>query len=121
MKTIEIDIAKQIGENLKSRVLVRDLYDLILNLEVETLVLDFRNVSFASRSFMDEFYNVFLENNEFETKLIHVSPELQTLLDTVKGTQHRHKTYRLKRNSDNVKSFTSVSEINEFLSSLSFL
>ena len=121
MKTIEIDIAKQIGENLKSRVLVRELHDLVLNHEVESLVLDFRNVSFASRSFMDEFFNVFLKSSVFKTKLIHVSPELQTLLDTVRDTQHRSKTYKLKRNSDNVKSFSSIVEVNEFLSSLSFL
>lgn len=121
MKTIKIDIAKQIGENLKSRVLVRDLFDLILNLEVESLVFDFRNVSFASRSFMDEFFNIFLKSTEFKTKLIHLSPELQTLLDTVRETQHRPKNYKLKKNSDNVKSFSSIAEINEFLSSLSFL
>lgn len=118
---MKVDIANQMSQNLKSRVLVRDFYDLILDLEVESLVLDFRNVRFASRSFMDEFYNVFVEGADFKTKLIHVSPELQTLLDTVRETQHRRKNYKLKRMSDNVKSFSTVSEINEFLSSLSFL
>lgn len=118
---MKIDIAKQIGQNLKSRVLVRDFYDLILNLKVESLVLDFRNVRFASRSFMDEFFNVILESNDFKTILIHVSPELQTMLDTVRETQHRPKNYKLKRKSDNVETFSSIAEINEFLSSLSFL
>ena len=64
MKNKIIDIAKCIGRDLNSRIVVRDLYDKIINENMTHVIIDFSNVNFATRSFMDEFYNIFVVNTE---------------------------------------------------------
>lgn len=53
-----IDIAVCIGRDLKSRITVKNLYDMIQNQNLKDVKIDFRNVNFATRSFMDEFYSI---------------------------------------------------------------
>ncbi len=50
-----IDIAAQLGCDLKSRTAVRNLYDEFVNNNWTDAKIDFSNVNFATRSFMDEF------------------------------------------------------------------
>jgi hypothetical protein len=50
-----IDIAALLGRDLKSRTAVRDLYDEFVNNNWTDVKIDFSNVNFVTRSFMDEF------------------------------------------------------------------
>ena len=59
MKTI--DIAAILSPDLKSRMRAQDLKQYIENSEADAVELDFQNVKFATRSFIDEFYNLFLK------------------------------------------------------------
>ena len=71
MKTI--DIAQILSPDLKSRMRAQDLRLYIQNSGEDAVVLDFRNVKFATRSFIDEFYNLFLRTpdaNSFSVEII---------------------------------------------------
>lgn len=121
MKNKVIDITTFTGCDLKSRIAARELYDMILNQNITAVVIDFKNVSFATRSFIDEFYNLFFVKSDIHAELLHVSSEIQAMFDTVKSTQHRVKPIYKNRNSEKVIHFSSITEVNKFLSSLSFL
>ncbi len=115
-----IDIAVCIGRDLKSRIAVKNLYDMIQNQNLKDVKIDFRNVNFATRSFIDEFYNVFVENKRVETELINLSPELKAMLDAVKSTQHRPKESAQRSSSCSDMKFSSISQVNKYLDELSF-
>lgn len=92
MKTIEIE--KILSPDLKSRMRAQDLKQLIENSEADVVELDFRGVKFATRSFIDEFYNLFLktpETNAFRVELINVPEDIKAMLDAVSHTQVRAK------------------------------
>lgn len=58
------------------------------------MVMDFHGVKFATRSFIDEFYNLFLKNpeeNAFRVELTNVPEDIKTMLDAVSHTQVRAK------------------------------
>ena len=57
MKTI--DVTEILSTELRSRNRVADLLLFVKNTQEKEIVLDFRNVKFATRSFIDEFYNSF--------------------------------------------------------------
>lgn len=92
MKTI--DIAQLLSPDLKSRMRAQDLKQLIENSEADAVVMDFHGVKFATRSFIDEFYNLFLKNpeeNAFRVELTNVPEDIKTMLDAVSHTQVRAK------------------------------
>lgn len=120
MREKVIDIAVCIGRDLKSRIAVRDLYDIILNQNWTQVKIDFRNVNFATRSFMDEFYNVFIANADLNVELINLSPELKAMLAAVKSTQHRSTKSAIKSSSRSDIKFSSISQVNKYLEELSF-
>lgn len=67
-----IDLALILSPDLKSRMRAQDLKLLIENSEEKEIELVFQGVRFATRSFIDEFYNLFLKNpkaNTFQVKL----------------------------------------------------
>ena len=91
-KTIYIE--QILSPDLKSRMRAQDLKQLIINSEVEGVELDFRGVKFATRSFIDEFYNLFLKNpdaNSFRLELTNVPEDIKAMLDAVSHTQVRAK------------------------------
>lgn len=88
MKTI--DIAQILSPDLKSRMRAQDLKLFMENSEESSFVVDFANVKFATRSFMDEFYNLFLKNpetNSFRVEITNVPEDIKTMLDAVSRTQ----------------------------------
>ncbi len=90
MKTI--DIADILSPDLKSRMRAQDLKLLIENTGDDTVQMDFQGVKFATRSFIDEFYNLFLkapEINSFSVELINVPSDIKAMLDSVSRTQVR--------------------------------
>jgi len=120
MKNKIIDIAKCIGRDLNSRIVVRDLYDKIINENMTHVIIDFSNVNFATRSFMDEFYNIFVVNTEIYVELINLSSDIKAMLEAVKSTQHRSEKISKKISSTTDIKFTTISEANKFLEALSF-
>ena len=116
MKTI--DIAQIFSPDLKSRMRAQDLKLLIENSEEKEIVLDFQGVKFATRSFIDEFYNLFLKNpdaNVFKVELTNVPTDIKTMLDAVSRTQVRAKT--IPSQTQEI-SFKSVKEFLSYLSSV---
>ncbi len=116
-----IDITAYIGRDLKSRIAVREFRDKISNEQRTTVKIDFRNVNFASRSFMDEFYNIFIANADMNVELINLSAEIEVMLEAVKSTQHRSKktANKISSNDYDIK-FSSISEANKYLEALPF-
>ena len=93
MKTI--NIAEILSPDLKSRMRAQDLKLLADNSGEKTIQMDFSGVKFATRSFIDEFYNLFLKtpkNNTFKTELVNVPEDIKAMLDAVGRTQIRAKT-----------------------------
>lgn len=110
MKTI--DIAQLLSPDLKSRMRVQDLRLFIENSDVKDVVLDFKGVKFATRSFIDEFYNIFLKDstlNNFKVDLINVPSDIKAMLDSVSRTQVSAKVIPSESSEKSFK------DVNEFL------
>lgn len=113
MKTI--DIIDILSPDLKSRVRVRDFELFIQNCGEKTVMLDFSNVQFATRSFVDEFYNVFLKApnaNTTKVEITNVPEDVNTILEAVSRTQTRTKVIPSRIP---VKSFQSVDDLVHYL------
>lgn len=116
MKTI--DIAQILSPDLKSRMRAQDLRLYIKNSEANAVNLDFSHVKFATRSFMDEFYNLFLkdaESNTFSVKISNVPEDIKAMLDSVSRTQV--KTTVIPSDTPEV-SFKDVNEFIQYMSTL---
>ncbi len=91
-KMKKIDIAAILSPDLKSRMRAKDLKALIDNSGADVVEMDFQGVKFATRSFIDEFYNLFLktpEANTFRVVLNNVPSDIKAMLDSVSRTQVR--------------------------------
>ena len=113
MKTI--DISQILSPDLKSRMRAQDLKLLLENSGEDSFVLDFSNVKFATRSFMDEFYNLFLktpEANPFTVEITNVPEDIKAMLDAVSRTQISVKV--IASNIPEVK-FKTVDEMMKYL------
>ena len=90
-----IDITQILSPDLKSRLKVNDLRLFIENSQEDAVVLDFSNVKFATRSFIDEFYNVFLKTPNalpFKVEMTNVPEDINKIFESVSHTQTRVKT-----------------------------
>ena len=88
----KIDIAAILSPDLKSRMRAQDLKAFIENRGADVVEMDFQGVKFAARSFIDEFYNLFLktpEANTFRVELNNVPSDIKAMLDSVSRTQVR--------------------------------
>ena len=118
MKTI--DMAQILSPDLKSRMRAQDLRLLMENSDEHTFVLDFSHVKFATRSFMDEFYNLFMKDskaNGFSVTISNVPEDIKALLDAVSRTQV--KTTVVPSSTPEV-TFKTVKEFMSFLGSAAF-
>ena len=114
----KIDIAAILSPDLKSRMRAQDLKVLIGNSGADAVEMDFQGVKFATRSFIDEFYNLFLkapETNSFHVELINVPSDIKVMLDSVSRTQVRAKV--IPSQSQEV-SFKSVKEFLNYFNTL---
>ncbi len=87
MKTI--DITEIISQDLTSRLRVQDLKLFIENTHESEIVLDFQNVRFATRSFIDEFFKQFLKtpsNNSFTISLVNIPEDINLMIESVSRT-----------------------------------
>jgi hypothetical protein len=116
MKTI--DIADILTPDLKSRMRAQDLKLMIENSGADVVEMDFQGVKFATRSFIDEFYNLFLktpEANTFRVELTNVPSDIKAILDSVSRTQVRAKV--IPSQSQEV-SFKNVKDFLNYFSTL---
>jgi hypothetical protein len=118
MKTIYI--TQLLGRDLKSRSTVGDLKLYVNNLNDNKIHIDFSDVQFATRSFIDEFYNSFIKNQDKEPNikiaLDNISYDIQAIFDAVSKTQKGQKKPSSSQSS--VHSFDNISEAIKFLDSL---
>ncbi len=113
-----IDITSILSQDLTSRESARRLASCIPS---ETdVVFDFRNVKFATRCFIDEFYNLFLKNPSDQTysiQITNVPEDINTMIETVSKTQNKVKTIP---ETAHVKSFSTVDEFMQYMSGIEF-
>ena len=117
--TRTIDITSVIAVDLRSRSTVHDLLQLILNSGEKKVVLDFSKVEFATRSFVDEFYNVFIKQpvKGVDIELANMPTDIKEMLEVVKQTQ---KGKPIQEKITNVETFDTVEEFCDFCSQLAF-
>ena len=117
MKTI--DITEILSPDLKSRMRARDLKEYIDNSQENKIKLDFQKVNFATRSFIDEFYNLFLKDPStlsYSIEIKNVPEDIKIMLETVSRTQVR--TNVIPSKSEEI-SFNDVDELIKYLSTCS--
>lgn len=110
-----IYITQRLSADLKSRSTVHTLFISMQSENMENVIFDFSNVNFATRSFLDEFYNVFIK--KYNAKVENVPSEIALILDTVSKTQEKKKSLPQQ---NNVKSFRNVDDFCTYMSSLAF-
>jgi hypothetical protein len=83
----------------------------------DSVVVDFLNVKFVTRSFIDEFYNAFLKNNnsDIRVELANVSEDIRMVFDAVSQTQNKEKVISEK---SSVVTFSNFAEANSYLKTL---
>jgi|WetSurMetagenome_2_1015567.scaffolds.fasta_scaffold13810_2 hypothetical protein len=114
-----IDITAILGQELKSRSYVSDFALYIKNLNMKDVKVDFSKVTYATRSFIDEYYNIFIKNhntleNNIHVENINISSDIQAIFNAVSNTQNGENKKRSSQNAS-VVSFTNFS--NSFLKS----
>lgn len=114
---LTIDIAAILSPDLTSRSAVSDLSLFIRNTNKKSVIINFVNVKFVTRSFIDEFYNSFLKdkNSDIKVKLTNVPADIQMVLDAVSKTQHKTKNVEEK---NNVITFSNFDEVKNYLKML---
>jgi hypothetical protein len=110
-----IIISDVLSADLKSRSNVHTLYKYIENMNPDEVIFDFSNVKFATRSFLDEFYNVFLKTHRFKTE--NVPSDIKLILDIVSRTQEDSKKIV---HQNNLKSFDTVDDFCNYMTSIAF-
>lgn len=114
-----IQLKDLLGKDLRSRSSVADLLLFMKNTGESSFIIDFTDVQFVTRSFMDEFYNGVIKPTcpGFRIRLEQVPTDIQTVLDVVRGTQ---KSRRKPTKSGRVLTFKSLDEVSEYLKGLAF-
>ena len=111
MKTI-IDITTILSADLKSRFAVSDLLLYIKNTGSKSVVVDFTNVKFATRSFVDEYYNIIMKDQSaIKIETINIPEDIQVIFDVVKRTQHKEKDIKLDAMVVKCKTFTDIQNV----------
>lgn len=114
MKTI--DITEILSQDLKSRMRAKDLKDYVDNIQEKEIKLDFQKVNFATRSFIDEFYNLFLKDPSslsYSLEIINLPADINIMLESVSRTQVR--TNVIPSKTEEI-SFDDVNELIKYLS-----
>ena len=107
-----IDVATLLKPDLMSRFAVADLLLYIQNTGSESVVVDFAGVKFATRSFVDEYYNVIMKNqSSIKIETINIPEDIQVIFDVVQRTQHKEKDIKLDATVVKCKTFADVQRV----------
>lgn len=115
MSMNRIYISKVLSADLKSRSTVNVFYEYIMHNSISDYVIDFSGVHFATRSFIDEFYNVFIKS--MNVRMENVPSDIQLMFNIVGKTQNKEKTIV---EQDNIISFETVDDLCSYMSVLAF-
>ena len=110
-----IYITKVLSQDIISRSRARDLMAYIVERELIDVILDFKDIKFATRSFIDEFYNLFLKDASslpFKVEITNVPEDI-----SVSKTQTKVKTIRP---TSNVLNFENVDDLLKYMSTVAF-
>lgn len=112
MKTV-VDITTLLAQDLKSRYAVKDLLLYIENTGADAVVIDFSNVKFATRSFIDEYYNVIMKelSAKIEVDTINVPEDIQMIFDSVAKTQNKTKDIKLDATVVKCETFADLKKV----------
>lgn len=110
-----IYISSVLSADLKSRSTVNMFYDYIIQNSYLDSIIDFSGVNFATRSFVDEFYNVFIKTHR--ARIENIPADIQLMFDAVGMTQDKEKQ---SCEQNDIKSFTSVDALCSYMSALAF-
>ena len=111
MKT-NIDITTILSQDLKSRFAVNDLCLYIENTGSDYVLVDFANVKFATRSFVDEYYNVIMKSqSSIKIETINIPEDIQIIFDVVQRTQHKEKDIKLDATVVKCKTFADLQRV----------
>lgn len=110
---MKIDITTILSQDLKSRLAVKDLLMYIQNTNSKSVVVDFAKVEFATRSFIDEYYNVIMNHSfsDIEIQTVNIPDDIQMIFDAVKRTQHKEKSIKLDATVIKCKTFADVQKV----------
>ncbi len=107
-----IDIATLFKPDLMSRFAVADLLLYIHNTGSESVVVDFAGVKFATRSFVDEYYNVIMKNqSSIKIETVNIPEDIQVVFDIVQRTQNKPKDINLDATVIKCKTFADVQRL----------
>ena len=116
-----IDIALLLSPDLKSRTAVSDLLMYVKSLREDHVQIDFSKVQFATRSFMDEYYNTFVNDHGklegIKVESVNLSDDIKYMLNVVSQTQTGKKIYEDPANTI-VRRFATAQEMTEYLRTL---
>lgn len=107
------NIAELISTDIRSRGNANIICSAIDGIE-GNIVLDFANVTFMSRSFTDELYNILDEHKNIT--LSNMSDFVDTMLKTV--MQGRKNKRKFSNNESEIKEFDDMQSLSSFLSSI---
>ena len=82
--------------------------------------MDCKDIKFATRSFIDEFYNLFLKDASslpFKVEITNVPEDIQAMITSVSKTQTKVKTIRP---TSNVLNFENVDDLLKYMSTVAF-
>jgi len=114
-----IDISTILSADLRSRYSVQDLFVYFQNTDT-SIVADFHNIRFATRSFIDEFYNVFIKRADklpFHIEITNVPENIKATFDSVSRTQLGIKTVP---STAKVREFDRVDDLLKYMENLPF-
>lgn len=115
-----INAAKVLSQDIISRSRARDLKTYIVKQKLAEVELDFKDIKFATRSFIDGFYNFFLKDASslpFKVEITNVPEDIQAMITSVSKTQTKVKTIRP---TSNVLNFENVDDLLKYMSTVAF-
>lgn len=115
---VTIKLSEAIGNQLVSREQADELFLLISKLKSNTIVLDFSEIEFVSRSFADQLFKQkedFFENSSCVFVFEHISSSIEKMLNTVKTSRSNSQSRRKFKEPDTYK-FDEYANLISFIS-----
>lgn len=109
----KVIIAELISTDIRSRSYADKIRNEVTNSPME-VILDFSRVSFISRSFTDELYNIIDESKNTRFQMTNMSKIVRTMTEVVKKSRGNDRI-RLKDNSE-IKEFDDIQTLLKYFS-----
>ena len=118
-----IDITTILGAELKSRTSARDFETYLHNMKISEVCVDFSHVKSVTRSFMDEFYQLFIKEGNNPLVKVHLQELNQQAKSFLESVAHSSSASRcmLTFSSDSGARFvnlTTMQQLDDYLASL---